>query len=472
MALSRLNLSPIGLTDSYKVTHHLQYPEGTTNLFSYFESRGGRFEETVTFGLYYILIEYLSTPITQADVDYFDSRFAAHFGDSGLYNRGDWELIRKDHGGLLPVRIRAVPEGTVVPTGNVLVTVENTDPRFPWLTNYLETVLCHLWYGSTVATLSREARKVITDYAILTGSDVAGVQFKLHDFGFRGASSVETAAVGGAAHLLNFLGTDTMIGYEFLTAYYGADMAGFSIPAAEHSTIMTWEEEADAFRNMIEQFGASATGIFAVVSDTYDIYNACDNLWGEELRHRIEDCPNMLVVRPDSGDVREVVQDVLDILGSRFGTTTNDQGFKVLNNVRVIQGDGMDLDMIEKVCEDMYHNRWAIDNIAFGMGAGLLQNVNRDTCKFAFKACSVTVDGKERGIKKTPVTDAGKTSKAGRLTLVRDAITEEYKTVHPDDVGLDTEIMETVFENGVYMGSPPTLTEMRERTELDLLAPF
>lgn len=455
----------IGNTDSYKVTHGAQLPPGCERIYSYYESRGGQFEETVFFGLYYILTEYFSKPITREDIDYWKARLGTHFfGADNLFPESDWEIILEDHGGYLPIKIHAVPEGTVVPTHNVLVVVENTDDRLPWVTNYAETLICHLWYACTVATLSREVKKIITNYAVLTGADLEGVPFKLHDFGFRGVSSVESAAVGGAAHLINFMGTDTLIANEFLSAYYGADMAGFSIPASEHSTMTSWGGpafEADAFRNMIKQFGEGGAGIFACVSDSYDIFNACENLWGGELLAEVKAMSNMLVVRPDSGDVVPVVLKCLELLGGKFGWETNDAGFRVLNDVRVIQGDGMDLHMIENVCQQLYEDGWSIDNIAFGMGGGLLQQVNRDTSKYAFKASATIIDGAEYDVWKDPVTDQGKSSKRGRLALVRDGDT--FRTQDWYETDEDDDVLELVFENGVYVGTPPTLDEIRER---------
>ena len=197
------------LTDSYKVGHHQQYPKGTTNVYSYFESRGGLFPETVFFGLQYFLQTYLSTPVTKEMIDEAEEFYAAHFGNKELFNRAGWDYILQKYDGKLPVRIKAVPEGTVVNTSNVLMTVESTDPQCYWLTNYLETLLSQVWYPTTVATLSREMKKLITRFLEKTG-DPNLITFKLHDFGFRGVSSVESAGLGGCAHLVNFMGTDTV----------------------------------------------------------------------------------------------------------------------------------------------------------------------------------------------------------------------------------------------------------------------
>ena len=207
-------INTLFLTDSYKISHHLQYPPDTTRLFSYFESRGGKWDKTLFFGLQIILKKYLTgVVVTQQMIDEADVFFRQHFG-TDIFNRAGWELIVTRHGGKLPVRIRAVPEGSIVPVKNVLFTVENTDPDLAWLTNYLETLLVQTWYPMTVATNSWACKQVIKTYLERTADqpDKAGLEFKLHDFGFRGVSSVETAGIGGAAHLVNFLGTDTLAG--------------------------------------------------------------------------------------------------------------------------------------------------------------------------------------------------------------------------------------------------------------------
>lgn len=405
-------------TDSYKASHWLQYPPGASRVHSYIESRGGVFPATVFFGLQAYLKEYLSTPVTQGDVDEAAALFAVH-GEP--FNRAGWQLLLDRYQGRLPVEIRAVAEGTVVPTGNPLVTIENTDPDFYWLPSYLETELLRaVWYPTTVATVSASAKAVIRRYLEATSDDVQGqIGFKLHDFGARGVSSMESAALGGMAHLVNFLGTDTVIALQAARRYYGAEMAGYSIPAAEHSTITSWgrEGEADAYRNMLTQF-AKPGAIVAVVSDSYDIYKACDEIWGGELRQAVIDSGATVVIRPDSGKPAEVVLAVARILAKRFGTTTNSKGYRVLNNVRIIQGDGINLDTLRTCLSNLYHNGFSADNIAFGMGGGLLQQVNRDTLQFAMKCSAMLIGDEWRDVYKQPVGDTSKASKKGHFALL------------------------------------------------------
>jgi nicotinamide phosphoribosyltransferase len=402
-------------TDSYKVSMFKQYPAGTAGVYSYIESRGGRYDATVMFGLQAFIKEYLLEPITQSDIDTADAILTAH-GEP--FNREGWEYILRVHGGKLPVVIKAVPEGTLVPVKNVLATIENTDPECFWLTTYLETALLRaVWFPTTVATQSNRIKRVIADYLEKTG-DPSTIDFKLHDFGARGVSSLESAAIGAAGHLVNFMGTDTISGLLFAREYYGAAMAGFSIPAAEHSTITSWGRagEVDAYRNMLTQF-AKPGSIVAVVSDSYDVFNAAKNLWGEELRQQVVDSGATVVIRPDSGDPLVVCRQLVEILGQKFGYTTNDKGYKVLNNVRLIQGDGVNESTIRCILGDFLVRGWSADNIAFGMGGALLQQLDRDTQKFAMKCSAAFIDNEWVDVQKDPITDSGKKSKAGRVTL-------------------------------------------------------
>lgn len=432
------------LADSYKASHWLQYPPGTERVFSYFESRGGRFENVVFFGLQYVMDRYLAgAVVTSEHVEEASEFFAAHFGREELFHRAGWERIVSVHGGRLPVEIRAVPEGSVVPTQNVLFTVENTDPACFWLTSYLETLLVQTWYGSTVATLSREMKRLIGSYLVETG-DPTAVGMKLQDFGFRGVSSVESASIGGAAHLVNFQGTDTVVGALLARDYYGAEMAGFSIPAAEHSTQTAWGREAEeaGFAHMLSTF---PSGLVAVVSDSWDVRNACREIWGERLREQVLERDGTLVIRPDSGTPHLMVLELLEILGERFGSTENAKGYKVLPpQIAMIQGDGIDFEETERILSTLRDHRWSADNLTFGMGGALLQRIDRDTQSFAFKCSQVVVGGEARDVFKDPVTDPSKASKRGRLKLV---LTEGgYRTVRDSAPGEDQLV--SVFRDG------------------------
>jgi nicotinamide phosphoribosyltransferase len=287
-----------------------------------------------------------------------------------------------------------------------------------------------------------------------------GLEFKLHDFGFRGVSSPESAGIGGAAHLLNFRGTDTLAGLLLARDYYAEPMAGFSIPAAEHSTITSWgpDHEREAYANMLEQF---PTGLVAVVSDSYDVYHACRHVWGEELRDRVLQRDGTVVIRPDSGDPATVVVNVLDILGEKFGYETNARGYRVLPpQVRLIQGDGVNYDSTGHVLERMAAAGWSTENVAFGMGGALLQKLDRDTQRFAFKCSHAVVDGEERDVSKNPATDPEKRSKAGRLKLIRRD--GAFATVEEHEPGED--LLVEVFRDG-EVKREWTLAECRARAD-------
>jgi len=451
-------------TDSYKPSHWLQYPPKTETVFSYIESRGGRYRKTVFFGLQIFLKEYLSKPITQEMIDEADMFLTAH-GEP--FNREGWEYILKEYNGYLPLKIRAVKEGMVVPVSNVLVSVENTDPKCFWLPSYIETSLLRAtWYGTTVATNSWSTKQVIRRYLEETADAeaMAGLPFKLHDFGARGVSSFESAGIGGAAHLVNFMGSDTITGALFAMKYYNTkDMVAFSVPAAEHSSITSWgkDNEAEAYKNMLTQFGGKFP-IISVVSDSYDIYNAVEKMWGGELKDMVVGSGSTLVVRPDSGNPAQVVSKIAMLLDSTFGSTVNSKGYKVLNNVRIIQGDGITEESIEEILATLCGYGFSSDNVVFGQGGALLQQVDRDTQKFAMKASAALVDGKWIDVFKDPITDSGKRSKKGRISLYSDGkgLFTRQITDNPEYV----DMMETVFENGKIV-KEYTFAEVRALAE-------
>lgn len=445
--------------DSYKFSQFNQYPEGTQYVYSYIESRGGKYDETVFFGLQAFIKEYLTQPITMEMIDEAEAIITAH-GEP--FNREGWEYILHEYEGTLPVSIWAVPEGTVVPVHNILASIENTDPKCYWLTSFLETALLRaIWYPTTVATNSREIKKVILDALERTG-DPSTIDFKLHDFGARGVSSEESAGLGGLAHLVNFQGTDTVSAILFGRRYYNIDMAGFSIPAMEHSTVTSWgrEREVDSYRNMIQK-NAKPGGLVACVSDSYDIFNAC-GLWGTELKQDVIDSGATVVIRPDSGHPASVVAACALILADFFGTTTNEKGYKVLNNVRIIQGDGINIDSIKEILETLEGQGFSADNVAFGQGGALLQIVNRDDQRFAMKCSAAYINGEWVDVYKDPITDTGKRSKKGVLKLIK--VDGEYKTVrYYDEDGTDE--LQLVFYDGELIVDQ-NFNEVRERAQI------
>lgn len=477
--------------DSYKVTHHLQYPPNTTKVYSYFESRGGKHEQILFFGLQYLIKRWLlGEVVTKAKIQEAKELYNLHFGQD-LFNEKGWMYIVEHHKGYLPIRIKAVPEGTVLPYKNVLFTVENTDPKCYWLSNYLETLLVQTWYPLTVATNSFHQKRILSKYNNLTMENGESqnnpenpkgkkenstnkdedsamdnvIRFQLHDFGYRGASSVESASIGGLAHLVNFQGTDNIAALLAAKSFYHCPIAAYSIPAAEHSTVTTWgkDGEAAAFKHMLQAF---PNGSVSVVSDSYHIFEACEKIWCGTLKGLVlarGKRGGRLVVRPDSGNPQETVLKVLDILAAHYKPTINSKGFKVLPAyIRVIQGDGVSFESLDMLLKGLMDEGWSSENLVFGSGGALLQRLDRDTLKCAFKCSYAEVEGRPRNVYKDPIGDSGKKSKKGKLKLVRGKM-GVFETVQ-ECADEDNDILEVVYENGKLLRDY-SLDEVRKRAK-------
>lgn len=450
------------MTDSYKSSHWIQYPEGTEYVYSYIESRGGKWPWTVVFGLQAFIKEYLSKPITQENIDEAADFFAGH-GEP--FNKAGWEHILHKHKGFLPLSIKAVDEGSLIDGHNVLATIVNTDPKCFWLTSYMETaILRGLWYPTTVATNSFACKVEILKALNKSSEDPIGqIGFKLHDFGGRGVSSSESATLGGMAHLVNFMGSDTVEGVLGARRYYNEPMAGFSIPAAEHSTITSWgrDKEIIAYKNMLKQF-AKPGSLVAVVSDSYDLMNAVKNIWGEILKQEVIDSGATIVVRPDSGNPETIPVEVIRALSEKFGYAVNSKGYKVLPScVRVIQGDGITAASLPKILDNLLAAGFSADNIAFGMGGGLLQQVDRDTLRFAMKCSAISINGFWKDVYKDPKTDPGKRSKRGRLALTMN----DFGDISTVRIDAKTDLLREVFRNGKLLVEHK-FSEIRERANI------
>lgn len=447
-------------TDSYKFSHGSLLPPNSTVVNSYIESRGGKWNNVLYFGLQAFVKEYLLKPITKEDIDEAEEVATMH----GLpFHRDGWERILNKWNGFLPIEIEALPEGTVTTVSNALVQVRNTDPALPWLTSFIETALLRaVWYPTTVATLSWHVKHLLKDYMDKSSDNPEGIVFKLHDFGARGVSSDESAGLGGAGHLVNFMGTDTVSALLVARKYYGEKMAGYSIPATEHSVMSSWggrDGEVNAMENFLNQY-SKPNAIIACVSDTYDLWNAVDNYWGGKFKERIEKSGSTLVVRPDSGNPTIVpIQTILKLM-DKFGFTVNSKGYKVLPNcIRVIQGDGITIDSIVNILENMEEHKLSLDNLAFGMGGGLLQQVNRDTLKFAMKASAIEVDGEWRDVFKDPITDNGKRSKKGILSVIK--VNGNYETIRRSELKGRKDELITIYRNGKLFNET-TFAKVRE----------
>lgn len=452
-------------SDSYKHSHHKLMVDKLQRVYSYLESRGGFSDEVVFFGLHYIIkTHFEGVVITHKQVDFAKKIIDMHMGP-GIFNEVGWRRIVDVHGGKLPLRIRALPEGTIVPNYCAMMTVENTDDECAFITNFSETLLVQVWNPITVATNSREMLKIIRGCLELTADNLDGLPFKMHDFGYRGVSSQETAAISAAAHLVNSMGTDTLPGIILAMEYYNAEMAGYSIVATEHSVVCSWgrEGEFDCIKNLLK---THPTGIVAGVSDTNNIFHAC-RMYGTELKELIMSRDGTFVVRPDSGHPPTIVCKVLEILCEGYKDELTyvgkNKGYKLLpSQIRVIQGDGIDLEMLREILEAIEAMGFSADNLAFGSGGGLLQKVDRDSLKMAFKASSFVIDGKRRDERKDPITDPGKRSKLGRFKVV---VGDDGKLVTVDENDPREDQLQLVYENGVVLVSPEW-DEVKERAAI------
>lgn len=465
-------LSPLFDTDSYKSSHFKLFPPGTNKVYSYFESRlGDGFEKIMFFGLQYIIKNIIAKQITIEEVKQAEKFFNEHIG---TFNTADWEYIVNTHNGYLPLQIKAVPEGTVLSRGNVLVTIENTDPKLFWLPQYIETIIVRNWSTINVATISYHMKLILLE-AFNKTSDSANpnidVLFKLHDFGSRGAYCQEAASIGGMGHLINFMGSDTISAILMAqTTYDTSEMLAYSIPALEHSCVTSWGQngEKSAFENMIKTYGGK-TPFLAMVADSYDLEYAVKQIIGVELKDLIINCGSTVVVRPDSGVPKESVLKCLKWLSDAFGYTVNSKGYKVLPScVRVIQGDGITMESLPDLVQFITGAGYSIDNVAFGMGGGLLAKHDRDTFRFAQKCSYIEIDGVGSEVRKIPKTDMTKASKGGKLKLVLED--GEYITVKDDGKDGRVDQLQVVYYfNAKYGHTEPlfnktTFQEIRQRT--------
>ena len=441
------NTNFILMADSYKYSHHLQTPPGTEFITSYACARGTNdpdYTHSIPFDMQMMIKKFFLTRITMEDVDEAREIITMH----GLPFNEDWVRIVLEMDGKLPLSIEAVPEGTPLAIGNVMFQVTNTVAGFAWLTSFAETVLLRDggWYGTTVATNSWTIKQLLKEYHEKSGS-VQGVDFKLHDFGNRGVSSNESAEIGGLAHLINFMGTDTVPGLIAGRKYYNEPMAGFSIIASEHSTITPWLEENEnkAHSNIVSLIQPG--GMAASVCDSFDIYRTVRDIIGDELKVQIQESGGTFVVRPDSGDPRVVPIEVIEILMEKFGYTTNELGYRTLPDyIRVIQGDGINKDSIKAILFNLDASKMTLDNLAFGMGGALLQGINRDTLQFAMKANSITINGVKQDVFKRPVGDTGKASNAGEQALIFE--NGEHVTIRKDELYGRENVLREVFRDG------------------------
>ena len=457
------------LADSYKYSHSSQYPSNMVSMFDYMESRGGTYPATLFFGLQYILKKYFITPITEIEIieaNEYAKRHGVPFDFEG------WKYIVKERKGYLPVVIKAVPEGTLVPVKNVLMTIESTDANVPWIAGWLETILMKIWYPTTIATKSYYVKQMLEKYGAPEWA-----QFAYHNFGDRGSSSVESAAIGGLGHLAaGFMGTDNFNALDAATRFYSESNAAYSVFATEHSTTTSHGkdgEEGFVLKQLRENPDAP---IMSFVADSYDVYSFTDTCTHPDgdIRKLVESRPHQtFVLRPDSGHPFEVIERMLLILLDnkvRFNYDGNKR--IVFVDYRILWGDGISPAIIENILTMVTTMGYAAENFVFGSGGDLMQNVTRDTQKFAVKCSSITVNefivheyaNREIDVYKDPITDPGKKSKKGRLMLYLHKETGEFFT---ERIGFQTEaaveMLDTVYENGDLV-KEHSLADIRNRS--------
>lgn len=416
------------LTDSYKITHWPMYPKGTQEIYSYMAGRSALANPTygnglVVFGVQAMLKEFFGGPfVTQEDIDEAEAYCAEHFGWPNPFNRAGWEHIVKYHEGRLPLHIQSLDEGTYAPLDCPILTVVNTDEACGWVTNYVESLLMHLWSPISVATYSREFYKSIREGLVKSAPSLDSLPFKLHDFGYRGVSSNETAWAAAAAHLVHFSGTDTIGALPWIREYYGGYDIGKSIRATEHSVMCSWGE-ANEERAILAALQGAPHNPVSLVGDSYDIDKFVSTVVNShairaELSRR--DGSKPFIIRPDSGDPITTPLRVIETLLTGFKSECKTHnGYRILPDyLRVIQGDGINLTTTQAIINNLLRNNISTECIAFGCGGSLLQKHNRDSLGFAIKCSSTLRDGQYIDvIKRAP----SKNSLTGRFSVERDS---------------------------------------------------
>lgn len=442
-------------TDFYKLTHHLGYPENLTNIYMYGESRiGSKYPRVCFFSLSMIIQDHFLQSVTNEMIEEAAEESYLTSGTGKYFNREVWERVRDL--GYLPIKIKAVPEGTVVDINNVLFTIESTKDWFAKTANGLESTLMHVWYPTTIATRAMHIKEGIKPI-FAKSSDIGDLilPFAVNDFGYRGATGHEAAARGGAAFLTHFVGSDNMAANRALKDYYGYKGRIQSVWATEHSVAtsfgLKFENEMEYLRHQLTH--ADPDQIISVVIDSNDSDSFIKEVVGsQEMVERIKARKGRVVFRPDSGDPLRNVVKYSDMLGSLLGFDINSKGYKVIkHNVGLLQGDGMDEITIPALYNDYIKTDWAADNFITGSGGGLLQvDANRDTQRFAIKASYGEMNGIPFDIKKTPKTDLTKASKSGKLKLHTPHMTFSSSNESPAMFESYHDIMSTVYEDGKF----------------------
>lgn len=463
----QLKISLICRIDSYKFSHPFAYPDGIKAMTSYGEARVSSDNIIVPFGIQLLAKRYLSQTINMEDIDAAEAFSVGHFGRK-LFDRAAWEKVVTVYKGKLPLIIRSVPEGTVMRGKQPIYTVTVFDEDLFWMSAGFETMIQRgIWYPTTIATMDYNIKGKIKQFYDETGADLNLLPFSLHDFGGRGVTCAEQAEIGGMSHMVNFMGSDTVEGILAANFYYKDVMAGFSVYATEHSIECSFGGSIENARAYLSKQLSNAVrgSVISIVLDGYDVYREAELLC-TEFKDQIIASGCKVVFRPDSGDMMEVVPRILAMQEKAFGYKLTSKGFKQIQYVGVIQGDGVDHDSIIKLLSHVVDDLgYSADCVIFGSGGALLQKVNRDSLKFAQKACAILTNDGWIGIAKDPITDHGKKSKEGILTLARDKVTGELVVARLDQKPLDEnleDIMNLIYHTG-KLYNETTLSQVRGR---------
>ncbi len=449
------------MTDVYKVGHMRFYKEGVNKVYSYLCARSTKKEQKALFFGLQPYLKLLQKGITQDDANEFFQYYQEILGGEVPIDVKE-KINSLVSLGYIPLEIKAVPEGTVIENRNVLATVTNTVDGYGWVVGFFESLLLKVWNTISVATLSYKFKQLVVERTKKTSDSDFLIPFLVHDFGYRGVSSEQTAELSGAAHLVNFCGTDTVPAVKFLKENYNATgLIGASVAASEHSVHCSFgETEQDELDYVNRMLDVNPTGIVSVVSDAYNYWRML-TMTLPKVKNRILDRQGKYVVRPDSGDPKKIIcgdpsapvgspenKGTLVLLDELFGSTINSKGFKELNpNVGLIYGDGMYFERYKDILDTMEQMGYANTNLVIGVGGLLLQQHNRDDLGFAFKATYAEINGQPKDIFKDPITDQGKKSHKGLMKLVEE--NGIYKTI--DQVSKEEELLgelSTVFLNG------------------------
>lgn len=467
-------LSSMLLCDFYKVSHREQYPAKTQTVYSTWTPRASRLkgvDKVVAFGFQAFiknyLIEFFNTNFFSRSKEEVVSEYKRYIKSTLGTAEPVTSHIEELHDlGFLPLKIQALSEGTLVPLRVPMLTIQNTDPKFYWLTNYIETLAsCEMWQPSTSATIANEYRKLLDKYATETGGALDFVQFQGHDFSMRGMGSLQSAMASGAGHLLSFVGTDTIPAIAYAENYYNAnietELVGTSIPATEHSVMCAYgQDEKASYSRIINEIYPS--GFVSIVSDTWDLWKVISDVI-TPLKDDILKRNGKVVIRPDSGDPVKIVcgnpdgktelerKGMIQALWDIFGGTINATGYKELDpHIGCIYGDAITLERCEAICQQLKDNGFASTNMVYGIGSYTYQYNTRDTFGFALKSTLCVIDGDERQIFKDPKTDDGtKKSLKGAVMVTRvNGVLTATDGLMLSQIDEDTNLLKTVYENG------------------------